>query len=79
MKLKFQQKIILDFIAVHAKENLNLGFIATRNHFEIGVMKRSFQRTFGNWRSNLQVTTSAGKYLCIERSKNALQEVATYA
>ena len=43
MKLKFQQKIILNYIMVHAKENLNLVFITTRNHFKIEVTKRSFQ------------------------------------
>ena len=48
MKLKFQQKIILNYIMVHAKENLNLLFTPTRNYFEIEVMKRSFQSTFGN-------------------------------
>ena len=30
------------------KENLNLGFITTQNHFNIGVLKWSFQSTFGN-------------------------------
>ena len=45
MKLKFQQKIILNYIMVHAKENLNLVFITTRNHFKIEVTKRSFQST----------------------------------
>ena len=48
MKLKFQHKIILNYIMVHAKENLNLAFTTTRNHFEIDVIKRSFQSTFGN-------------------------------
>ena len=45
MKLTFQQKIILNYIMVHAKENLNLVFITTRNHFKIEVTKRSFQST----------------------------------
>ena len=48
MKLKFQQKIILNYIMVHAKANLNPLFITTRNHFKIEVMKLSFQSTFGN-------------------------------
>ena len=48
MKLKFRQIIVLNYIMVFAKENLNLVFITTRNHFEIDVMKRSFQSTFGN-------------------------------
>ena len=33
---------------VHAKENLDLIFVTTRNHFEIEVMKQSFQSTFGS-------------------------------
>ena len=32
----------------HAKENLNLVFITTQNHFEAGAMKQCFQSTFGN-------------------------------
>ena len=48
MKLKFRQITILNYIMVLAKENLNLVLITTRNHFEIEVMKLSFQSTFGN-------------------------------
>ena len=42
---KVQQKIISKYIMAHTKENLNLVFTATRNHFEIELMKRSFQST----------------------------------
>ena len=45
---RFRQTIILNYIMVLAKQNLNLVFITTRNHFEIEVMKRSFQSTCGN-------------------------------
>ena len=41
MKLKFQQKIILNYIMVHAKKNLSPAFTTTQNHFEIEVMKPS--------------------------------------
>ena len=48
MKSKCQKKIILNYIFVHLKENLNLVFTTTQYHFEIEVMKWSFQSTFGN-------------------------------
>ena len=48
MKLKLQQKTILNYITVHVKENLNLAFTTTQNYFEIEVMKPSFPSTFTN-------------------------------
>ena len=79
MKLKFQQKIILNYIMVHAKANLNPLFITTRNHFKIEVMKLSFQSTFGNWRTNPKITTYVGNYLYMQRPINVAQEIAIYA
>ena len=79
MKLQFQQKIILNLITVHAKDNLNLGFITTRNHIKIGVMKRYFQSTFGNRRTNPKIITYAGKYLCMQRLINLVQDAVIYA
>ena len=55
MKLKFQEKIILNYIMVHAKENLNLVFITTQNYFEIEVIKQTFQSKLGNWRTNPKI------------------------
>ena len=48
LKLRVKQIIILNYVLVHAKENINPVFITTRNHSETMVMKRSFQGTFGN-------------------------------
>ena len=48
LKLNVKQIIILNYVLVHAKENINPVFITTRNHSETMVMKRSFQGTFGN-------------------------------
>ena len=79
MKLKFQQKIILNYIMVHAKENLNVLFITKQNHFGIEVMKRSFHSTFGNWRANPKITTYVEKCLCMHRSINVVQDFVIYA
>ena len=48
LKLNVKQIIILNYVLVHAKENINPVFITTRNPSERMVMKRSFQGTFGN-------------------------------
>ena len=72
MKLEFQQKIVLNFA-------VNLVFVTTRNHFEIEVMKRSFQSTFGNWRTNSKIAAYVGKYLCMQRPINVAQDIAIYA
>ena len=37
-----------NYVMVNVKENLNPVFTTTRNHFEIEVIKSSFQSTFGN-------------------------------
>ena len=65
MKLKFQQKTILNYIMVHAKENLNLVFITKRNHFEIEVMKQSFQSNLATEGRIQKITTYVGKDLCM--------------
>ena len=64
---------------VLAKENLNLVFITTQNHFEIEVMKRSFQSTFGNGRTNPKLIKYVGMYLCTQRPINVVQDVEIYA
>ena len=56
MKLRFQQKTTLNYIMAHAKKNLNPASTTTRNHFEIEVIKPSFQSTFGNWKANPKIT-----------------------
>ena len=53
--------------------------MTTRNHIKIGVMKRYFQSTFGKRRTNPKITTSAGKYLCMERLINLVQDAVIYA
>ena len=78
MKLKFQQKITLNYIMVHAKESLNLVFTTTGNHFEIEGMKWSFQSTVSNWKTNPKITTYIEKYLCVQRPVNVGEEVAIY-
>ena len=64
---------------VHAKENLNLVFITIRNHFQIEVMKWSFQTTFGNRKTNPKITTYIRKYLRMQSPINVVQDVAIYA
>ena len=78
-EVKVSKEIILNYIMVHAKENLNLVFTATWNHFEIEVIKRSFQSTFGNWRTNPKSMTNDGKYFYMQRPINVAQDVAIYA
>ena len=50
MKLKLEQKTILNCIMVHATENLNPVFTTTWNILDIVVMKikLSFRSLFGN-------------------------------
>ena len=40
---------------------------------------KSFQSTFGNWRTNLKITTYAGNNLYMQRTINVQQDVAIYA
>ena len=70
---------VLNYIMVHAKDSLNLVFITARNYFETEKMKRSFQSTFLNWKTNRKTTTYVGKYLCMQRPINVIQDVVIYA
>ena len=65
LKLNVKQIIILNYVLVHAKENINPVFITTRNHSETMVMKRSFQGTFGNWRRNSKIKKLKSIYVCV--------------